>query len=172
MKSRRTRRFHECFAQLPSDIQSQARQAYQPVVKAPLHSIGAASRLAALLLGHKCPNLLPRRALPAGRRATAPRWRAGRRQTPMRRRWTVAGTSGSGARAGNHFDLHRVWHARHLSNHSRPYTKLNREVVSQIIGTGGGPPPVTRFTASSSRVGQRRPAACRRPRPSGESAPR
>ena len=29
MKSRRTRRFHECFAQLPSDIQSQARQAYQ-----------------------------------------------------------------------------------------------------------------------------------------------
>ena len=42
---------------------------YQPVAKAPLHSIGAASRLAALLLGHKCPNLLPRRALPAGRRA-------------------------------------------------------------------------------------------------------
>ena len=42
---------------------------WQPVVKAPLHSIGAASRLAALLLGHKCPNLLPRRALPAGRRA-------------------------------------------------------------------------------------------------------
>ena len=29
MKSRRTKRFHECFAQLPSDIQSQARQAYQ-----------------------------------------------------------------------------------------------------------------------------------------------
>ena len=29
MKSRRTRRFHECFAQLPPDIQSQARQAYQ-----------------------------------------------------------------------------------------------------------------------------------------------
>ncbi len=23
----------------------------------------------------------------------------------------------------------RVWHARHLSNLSRPYTKLNREVV-------------------------------------------
>ena len=75
-------------------------------------------------------------------------------------------------RPRNHFDLHRVWHARHLSNLSRPYTKLNREVVSQIIGTGGGPPPVSRFTASSSRVGQRRPAACRRPRPSGESAPR
>ena len=35
--------------------------------------------------------------------------------------------------------LHRVWHARHLSNLSRPYTKLNREVVSQIIGTGGIP---------------------------------
>ena len=30
-----------------------------------------------------------------------------------------------------------VWLARHLSNLSRPYTKLNREVVSQIIGTGG-----------------------------------
>ena len=29
MKSRRTKRFHECFAQLPSDIQSQARHAYQ-----------------------------------------------------------------------------------------------------------------------------------------------
>ena len=29
MKSRRTRRFHECYARLPSDIQSQARQAYQ-----------------------------------------------------------------------------------------------------------------------------------------------
>ena len=29
MKSRRTKRFRECFAQLPSDIQSQVRQAYQ-----------------------------------------------------------------------------------------------------------------------------------------------
>jgi hypothetical protein len=29
VKSRRTKRFHECFAQLPSDIQNQARQAYQ-----------------------------------------------------------------------------------------------------------------------------------------------
>ena len=38
----------------------------QPVVKAPLHSIGAASRVAALLLGHTCPNVLPRRALPRG----------------------------------------------------------------------------------------------------------
>ena len=42
-----------------------------------------------------------------------------------------------------HVDLHRVWHARHLSNLSRPYTKLNREVVSQIIGTGGGYVTVT-----------------------------
>ena len=29
MKSRRTKRFHECFTQLPSDVQSQARQAYR-----------------------------------------------------------------------------------------------------------------------------------------------
>ena len=52
--------------------------AEQPVVKAPLHSNGAAvanfqicslSRLPALLLGHKCPNLLPRRALSARRTA-------------------------------------------------------------------------------------------------------
>ena len=29
MTSRRTRRFHECFARLPSDIRNQARQAYR-----------------------------------------------------------------------------------------------------------------------------------------------
>ena len=34
-------------------------------------------------------------------------------------------------------DLHDFWHARHLSNLPRPYTNLIREVVSQIIGTGG-----------------------------------
>ena len=45
------------------------RLAAEVVVKAPLHSIGAASHVAALLLGHKCPNLLPRRALPRGRSA-------------------------------------------------------------------------------------------------------
>ena len=38
-------------------------RASRRLYKAPLHSIGATSRLAALLLGHKCPNLLPRRAL-------------------------------------------------------------------------------------------------------------
>ena len=37
MKSRRTRRFHECFARLPSDIQSQARRAYQPFRDDPGH---------------------------------------------------------------------------------------------------------------------------------------
>ena len=37
MKSRRTRRFHECFAQLPSDIQSRARQAYQLFEDNPAH---------------------------------------------------------------------------------------------------------------------------------------
>ena len=38
---------------------------------------------------------------------------------------------------GTASSFHGWWHARHLSNLSRPYTKLNREVVSQIIGTGG-----------------------------------
>jgi len=38
-------------------------------VKAPLHSIGAASRCSALLLGRKWPDLLPRRALTSRRGA-------------------------------------------------------------------------------------------------------
>ena len=39
----------------------------QPAVKVPLHSNGAASRLAALLLGQILAGMLPRRALPTGR---------------------------------------------------------------------------------------------------------
>ena len=54
-----------------------------------------------------------------------------------RRRSTFAGTSGSGSLARDRVDLHDFWHARHLSNLPRPYTNLIREVVSQIIGTGG-----------------------------------
>ena len=71
-----------------------------------------------------------------------------------RRRSTFAGTSGSGSlardpvtgpgppvalrpRPRDRVDLHDFWHARHLSNLPRPYTNLIREVVSQIIGTGG-----------------------------------
>ena len=38
-------------------------------MKAPLHSIGAASRGSALLVGHKSPDLLPPRALNRERRA-------------------------------------------------------------------------------------------------------
>ena len=33
--------------------------------------------------------------------------------------------------------LHGFWYANHLSNPPRPYTNLTREVVSQIIGSGG-----------------------------------
>ena len=71
-----------------------------------------------------------------------------------RRRSTFAGTSGSGSlardpitgpgppvalrpRPRDRVDLNDFWHARHLSNLPRPYTNLIREVVSQIIGTGG-----------------------------------
>ncbi len=43
-------------------------------------------------------------------------------------------------RPRDHLALHRVWHARHLSNLSRPYTNLTRKVVSPIIGTGGPTP--------------------------------
>ena len=45
-------------------------------------------------------------------------------------RWRVT-------RSRGRVDLHDFWHARHLSNLPRPYTNLIREVVSQIIGTGG-----------------------------------
>ena len=45
--------------------------------------------------------------------------------------------AGSGSLARDRVDLHDFWHARHLSNLPRPYTNLIREVVSQIIGTGG-----------------------------------
>ena len=40
-------------------------------------------------------------------------------------------------RPRDHVHLHDFWHASHLSNPPRPYTNLTREVVSQIIGTGG-----------------------------------
>ena len=60
-----------------------------------------------------------------------------------RRRWTVAGTSGSGSGGRDRVDLHDFWHASHLSNPPRPYTNLTREVVSQIIGTGGRSTSVT-----------------------------
>ena len=42
-----------------------------------------------------------------------------------------------GPRPHDHVHLHGCWHVRHLSIPPRPYTNLTREVVSQIIGTGG-----------------------------------